>query len=293
MKRWLWVALLCAACGGVEEGTAIEGDETIESGTPHPLGLQAGLSDEAAAKAKLTYYGGPVLEQASAVAVLWGDAVDPEVASRIGDFYQAVTGSSYFGWLSEYDTPSQHVGKGSSGGVFTIAPSRKSGSISDKQIEKELAAQIKKGALPRPDANTVYLIHFPSGATISMGGAHSCQSGGFCGYHSAFRSGKSHVRYAVLPDMGAGSGCDTGCGSGTAFERMTSVASHELVEATTDPDVGLAKGLASPLAWYDSTNGEIGDICAGKNGKLHARGTAWTVQKEWSNKAGACVLSGR
>jgi hypothetical protein len=71
---------------------------------------------------------------------------------------------------------------------------------------------------------------------------------------------------------------------------VTSVASHELVEAVTDPDVGLAKALAAPLAWYDANNGEIGDICAGHEGKLHAGGAIWTVQKQWSNKAHACVL---
>ncbi len=123
-----------------------------------------------------------------------------------------------------------------------------------------------------------------------MGGSHSCEAGGFCGYHSSFRAGRAHVRYAVLPDMSAGSGCDTGCGGGAPFAAVTSVTSHELVEAVTDPDVGLAKGLAAPLAWYDANNGEIGDICAGHDGKLHAGGAVWTVQKQWSNKARACVL---
>ena len=126
-----------------------------------------------------------------------------------------------------------------------------------------------------------------------MGGSSSCQAGGFGGYHSSFRSGRAHVRYAVSPDMGAGSGCDTSCGGGSPLAAVTSVASHELVEAATDPEVGLAKGLAAPLAWYDSSHGEIGDVCAGHDGKLRAGGAVWTVQKQWSNKAGACVLAGR
>jgi len=42
---------------------------------------------------------------------------------------------------------------------------------------------------------------------------------------------------------------------------MDSVASHELVEATTDPAAGLATTFAPPLAWYDRAFGEIGDIC--------------------------------
>ncbi len=287
--RWMVAVVLCTmACGGVDELAEGAADETIESGSPHALLLHGG---EAQAKAaKLSYYGGPVVESAQVVAVLWGPSVDAQVAAHIGDFYQAVTGSSYFSWLGEYDTGKQHIGRGALSGVFAIAPAHKGRALTDAQIAKELAAQIRKGALPAAGANSVYLVHFPPGVRISMGGSHSCEAGGFCGYHSSFRAGRAHVRYAVLPDMSAGSGCDTGCGGGAPFAAVTSVTSHELVEAVTDPDVGLAKGLAAPLAWYDANNGEIGDICAGHDGKLHAGGAVWTVQKQWSNKARACVL---
>jgi hypothetical protein len=291
--RWVGAVALCAvACGGVEDVSGDAADETIESGVPHALPFARGESAAPAASPKLVYYGGPVLEKATVVAVLWGPSVDAEVAARIGDFYKAVVSSSYFSWLSEYDSARQHIGHGSLAGVFTIAPSKKGRALTDAQIEKELAAQIRKRALPAADANTIYLIHFPPGVRITMGGSASCQAGGFCGYHSTFRSGARHLRYAVLPDMSAGSGCDIGCGGGAPFAAVTSVASHELVEATTDPDVGLAKRLAAPLAWYDRNNGEIGDICAGHDGTLRAGGSVWTVQKQWSNKAGACVLTG-
>jgi hypothetical protein len=93
--------------------------------------------------------------------------------------------------------------------------------------------------------------------------------------------------------MGEGSGCDTGCGGGGAVERVTSVASHELVEAVTDPEVGLASGLKAPLAWYDEAGGEIGDLCNGKTGRLKSKRASYLVQKEWSNAARACVLAGK
>ena len=289
--RWMALVALCAtACGGVEEaGSAV--DDNLESGTPHALLLHG--AEKATPAAKLVDYGGPVVGSARVVAVLWGPSVAPEVAARIGDFYRAVVASPYFDWLKEYDTAKQKIGRGTLAGVFTIAPSHKGSSLTDAQIEKELAAQIRKGALPAADANTLYLIHFPPGVRVSMGGSSSCAAGGFCGYHSSFRAGRAGIRYAVLPDMSKGSGCDTGCGGGSPFAAVTSVASHELVEAVTDPEVGLARGLSAPLAWYDAANGEIGDICAGHDGKLHASGAVWTVQKQWSNKASACVLSGR
>ena len=288
--RRLWAMALCAAaCGGVEETN--EADEPIESVAPHvlPLGREAA----AGTAARLTYWGGPVVENAKVVAVLWGAAVDAQVAGKLGSFYAAFVGSSSFTWLSEYDTRTQHIGAGALAGVYTIAPSHKGKTLTDAQIQRELSAQIRKGAVPAADADTIYMLHFPPGVRIKMGSAASCESGGFCGFHGSFKSRTAHARYAVIPDMGPGSGCDKGCGGGAPLTAVTSVASHELVEAVTDPDVGLAKGLAAPLAWYDATHGEIADICVGHEGKLHAGGSTWTVQKQWSNAARACIVSGR
>jgi len=288
----------CAACGGVDELAPGEADESIESGSAHRLPLGA----QAKASGKLRYYGGPVLEHPKVVAVLWG-AVDAQVASGAGKFYQALLGSPAFSWLSEYDTnvnavnghpgTGQHIGRGSFDKTVRISPAARGTSLTDAQIERELAAQIKKRVLPAPDADMVLMVHFAPGIRIRLGTSRSCESGGFCGYHSAFRLRGKRLAYAVLPDMGDGSGCDTGCGGGSAFDRVTSVASHELTEATTDPEVGLAKGLDAPLAWYDQAGGEIGDLCAGKTGRIRAGGASYLVQQEWSNAAGGCVLSHR
>jgi hypothetical protein len=61
------------------------------------------------------------------------------------------------------------------------------------------------------------------------------------------------------------------------------------VEAMTDADVGIATTFAAPLAWYDQTNGEIGDICNGQQGSYTANGTTYTIQLEFSNSASNCV----
>ena len=70
-----------------------------------------------------------------------------------------------------------------------------------------------------------------------------------------------------------------------------SVSSHELVEAVTDPQVGIATSLSYPLGWYDATNGEIGDICNQQHGTINSGGQTFTVQLEWSNSEGACSTS--
>lgn len=297
MQRVAGVALLAlAACGGVAPQDEAS-DDLIEGGAAHALPLDAA----ARTSAELRYYGGPVLENARVVAVLWGEDVDPAVQQKIGDFYTALLASADYSWLSEYDTDiaavsgdpgtGQHIGKGSFAGAHVIKPHTRSTALTDAQIERELAAQIRAKKLPAPDADTLYMIHFPPGVSISMGGAGSCQSGGFCGYHNAFKRSRKRIAYAVLPDMSQGSGCDTGCGRGRdSFDLVSAVASHELVEAVTDPEVGLARNLAAPLAWYDEKAGEIGDICAGKTGRLRSGGQSFVVQKEWSNAAHACVL---
>jgi hypothetical protein len=135
------------------------------------------------------------------------------------------------------------------------------------------------------------MIYFPPGKTISQGGSNSCQAGGFCAYHGTTSSllGGHNVLYGVMPDMQAGSGCSTGCGTSTVFGNYTSVTSHELTEAMTDAFVGIATTFSAPLAWYDMTNGEIGDICNGQQGSYTANGTTYTIQLEFSNSASNCV----
>lgn len=266
----------------------------------------------APAGAHLTYFGGPIISNVQVVQVLYGSgSYNAQVAGTssptMGQFYGDITGanSGLMTLLQQYNTnisggTNQVFGNGTFGGLFQIVPAagNNGSTITDTQIQSELLAQITAGHLPAPvldaagNPNTLYMIFFPPGKTISQGGSNSCQAGGFCAYHgttSSLFSG-SHVLYGVMPDMQAGSGCSTGCGTSSVFGNYTSVTSHELVEALTDADVGIATTFAAPLAWYDMTNGEIGDICNGQQGSYVANGTTYTIQLEFSNSANNCVL---
>ena len=76
------------------------------------------------------------------------------------------------------------------------------------------------------------------------------------------------------------------------FNNQTSVASHELIESVTDPEVGLATVAGPPLAWYDNTNGEIGDICNAQQGTIVGSDSlTYVVQKQWSNALGGCTVA--
>jgi hypothetical protein len=66
-----------------------------------------------------------------------------------------------------------------------------------------------------------------------------------------------------------------------------------MIEAVTDAEVGLATVNGPPLAWYDSTNGEIGDICNGQQQAITGGdGHTYTVQQQFSNQQNNCVVSG-
>ena len=249
------------------------------------------LSPDAATAVHLNYYGGHVIPNVKVVSVFWGPNVNSTTTSQIGGFFSSVTNSPYFDWLSEYDTTisggtNQHIGRGNYYGAVTIAPSTSSTSIDDSQIQSEINSQISAGHLPAPDANTLYMTYFPHGTTITQGGSQSCVQ--FCAYHGTFTRSGSSVYYGVIPDLYAGSGCDTGCGSSTnLFNNVTSVTSHEMIEAVTDAEIGLATQIGPPIAWYDTNQGEIGDICNGEQGTV----AGYTVQKEWDNATSSCIVS--
>ena len=284
----------------------------IQHGVPWRNPAAGPVAFAAPAGAHLSYFGGPIISNVQVVQVLYGSgsynaqvagSTSPTMGQFFGDF--TGSGSGLVSLLTQYNTnisggTNQTFGFGSFGGLFQIVPSagNNGSTISDTQIQSELLAQINAGHLPAPqldaagNPNTLYMIYFPPGKTITQGGSSSCVGGGFCAYHgttSTLLSGHN-VLYGVMPDMQPGSGCATGCGTSTTFGNYTSVTSHELVEAMTDAFVGIATTFAPPLAWYDQTNGEIGDICNGQQGSYTANGTTYTVQLEFSNSANNCVL---
>lgn len=272
----------------------------------------AAVAPAAPAGAHLSYFGGPVISNVHVVQVLYGSgSYNAQVAGTtsptMGQFYGDLTGanSGYTSLLTQYNTPAsggtnQTIGNGTFDGLFQIVPSagNNGSTISDAQIQSELLAQITAGHLPAPvldgagNVNTLYMIFFPPGKTITQGGSNSCQAGGFCAYHgttSTLLNGKN-VLYGVMPDMQSGLCSTGGCGNAGVFGNYTSVTSHELTEAITDAYVGIATTFAPPLAWYDMVNGEIGDICNGQQGTYTANGTSYTIQLEFSNAANNCVL---
>ncbi|HTD24600.1 MAG TPA: Ig-like domain-containing protein [Terriglobales bacterium] len=251
----------------------------------------------------LNYYGGRVISNVQVAVVFWTANVNFTTHNQIKGFYSTINNSPYIDMLSEYNTvgltgfadgmpgSNQTIGRGTVIGPYTIAPSVTGTTVDDSQIISELQAQIAAHNLPDPvtdgsgNVNTLYMVYFPLGYTITLQGFLSCQQ--FCAYHGTYTNNNLSIPYGVMPDLSA-PGCRTGCGSGTTFQNLTSVSTHELAESITDTEVGLVGNtFVRPLAWVDPTgNGqEIGDLC----NHIHATLSGYTVQEEWSNAMNSCI----
>jgi len=235
-------------------------------------GLATAAPRAAPAAAQLTYRGGPLLSAVEVATVFWGaawsEATVQATAQSLNAFFQFVVASPYIDQLAEYGTPQHPIGRGRYVGTARVTDTAPPATVTDAAIQQVIQGALTRNALPAPAANTVYFAFLPPGVTVVAGSERSCQA--FCGYHD--RSG-SDFFYAVVPYPNC-AGC---LGSLPPLDALTSVCSHELAEAITDPVPG--------QGWYDEANGEIGDICAWQNKRLGA----YEVQLLWSNGAKGCV----
>ena len=239
----------------------------------------------------LTYYGGHVLSHVKVDVVVWnswsyGKTVSLTGARSISSFFTGITASKYLDWLSEYDTPTQHIKRGSLEGVYTVHPpsSANGTTVTGAQISVALRTLIDTGKLPKPSTNRIYAIFFRAGQTIATPDGNSADD--FCAYHDTMTYRSSTAYYAVVPYELRNAGCKA---AATSFDSVTTVVSHELVEGITDPGVGLNR-----LAWYDRENGEAADICAGASSAapvIGSDGVRYMVQRIWSNRAAACIVT--
>ncbi|MGH9513249.1 MAG: hypothetical protein ACRD2U_14040 [Terriglobales bacterium] len=233
------------------------------------------VMDRAAVAAKagrLVYNNGPLLSDVQVFTIFWGTGWQQGTArgviTEVNGFFDFILTSSLIDQLAEYSVAQFKIGHGERIGTMTLTSPDVASSVDDSAIQQMIQQQISAGTLPESNANLVYFVFLPSGVTVTQGGSASCQA--FCGYHDATAS---QVFYAVMPFPDC-----SGCSSTLAtFDALSVTVSHELCEAITDPIPG--------QGWYDNANGEIGDICAWQTRKIGQ----YTVQKEWSNKAGSCV----
>ena len=222
---------------------------------------------ESRALLSMTYHGGALLSAVEAQSVYLGSDWQTTAAlqtqiGQLNQFASTIVQSAYMDMLTN---AGYNVGRGSAtaGVVDNIGLTKGTSTpLTDAQIQADVQSMITGGQLQAPDANRLYMVYVEPGVVISMGGVSSATA--FLGYHGAFGGHTSggqaiDIHYAVISYPGAPNFTSASQGFSSDLADLTAVASHELAEACTDPNVNYKAG-----GWYDNSTGdEIGDPAEG------------------------------
>ncbi len=289
---FLGIVIACA-CGGSsaatdagngDSGTPVEAS-TDDGGTAQPMTYPAPHT----AMPLVNYNGGPVLVNPKIVTVTWASD-DATLVSRVQQFDDIITTTAWWTAVSseycEQPGNSPCIGQGSNGGhvvisdppdaTYTDSAGGGPSSLKDFITAHVLGTDAGAGDFPAPDANTLYVIYFPAGVTINLDGDPSCNN--YLAYHDTIslpdaNNNSIGVPYAAIPRCG------------TKESTTTDSASHEIIEASTDPQIGLGSLTYYMLnqTWASGGGGEVGDLCTGKT----TTESSFIVQRGWSNKSAA------
>jgi hypothetical protein len=263
--------LILAACGGKSghgPGPDTAGPEPDAS---TPLDAPSGFTEAPHPNQPIVKnMGGTVLAAPKIVPVFFQG--DGAAQTTLEQFLQALQGSSYWTTISsEYGV----------GGV-TIAPSviaTETPPTTDAALSQVVASHAGgTGGWPANDANTIYAVFLPGGVTLSTGFGTSCVD--FGGYHSETQGG---VVYALMPR------CTSVTFPGLAY--VTIAASHEFLEASTDPHPYTNPAYASvddeDAIWGLVPGAELGDMCESAHSVYQQLLGPFWVQRTWSNASAA------
>jgi hypothetical protein len=188
----------------------------------------------------------------------WGQAAHTAEATSYNSTWTTLANSpAFFNRISEYG-----VGLGSAGSRLDIS-SGATGTVAETTFQSSLRTAIVNAGIT-PTSNDIFTIFLPSG-TMSANDI----AWGAAGHHDHFSAtiGAStyDIVYAIIEYS-------------TDRNYTNPVVSHELMEASTDPDLN---------AWFDNNagNAENGDLCRGIYNRI---GGVW-VETIWSQVACRCV----
>lgn len=280
-------SLTLSACSSASAPQDSSGEPGLGTGkTAGSSGSTAGSSVRPFPFPPVTYQGGSLIAAPAIVTVTFpGDSSAPSLAT----FATSVASSSYWDAVrAGYCGGGDCVGDGTAeAAVALTAPPDSSYTDSStggaSTLQTFLRGLVTAGAVPAPDANTLYALYLPAETSIAFDGMASCQD--FEGYHNSMTMGSQEVNYAVISECPA----PRMTPAITALENATVSASHEIVEAATDPEMNrysFALDLADPSTWgwADIQGVEIADLCLDpfRLGQDEATENGYTVQRVWS-----------
>src|SRR5262249_44125661 len=226
--------------------------------------------------------GAPTSYQSTHSYELSTEAVD------LNNFFNTIANSQYMDALSQYTGSNGAPGHGQFIGadlVPGLSPNPQLSpltSIQDSDVQTMLQNEMDAHHIPAPDANKLYVVFLPPGeaskADVGSGGGH----------HTSFSTTSgAKAYYAVIEHPLSGFTPEGAISTATRLQQFTEVASHELVEAITDPVVN--------TAWHGSIYGnEIGDITQSHPpaGGTMTLDYGYLVQRYWSEKDQTSVAPG-
>ena len=223
---------------------------------PSGKGFAAPPSGSTSSTSALLPHTGPVINTPTIYIIWYGNwnqtngTDTPAGQQIIRDWASNIGSSDYFRINATYSAKPVS-GTALYGGEHTYTGSITSTRLSDANILSIVSGSIGSGKLPY-NANGVYFVVTSSNVNERSG---FCTQ--YCGWHTAGTASAGHVRYSFV---GNAARCLSSCAiqstspnGNPGVDGSISVLSHELEEATTDPDVN---------AWYDSSGAENGDKCA-------------------------------
>jgi uncharacterized repeat protein (TIGR01451 family) len=257
---------------------------------------QAHLPNAPSPTANMTYHGGSVMRQFHAYAIYWdpNNNLPASFRTLVNRYFQDIGGTPFYNVNTQYSDGSGNIQNiADLGGTWldtgNAYPHAGSGAdpLTDGDIRAEVNRAITANSWPSGGLTNMYFVFTEQGIENCFN-ANSCTPGvpngkpAYCAYHTYFDSNKIYANMPFVNSWGGCSGFATSPNGSTANDAEVSTASHEQMEAVTDPQLN---------AWYDSDlSGENGDKCnqsygattlAGNN--LTGHGNPYILQLEWSN----------
>jgi hypothetical protein len=259
--------LILSACGGGAQPPLVDGGTPIDGGVP----ADGGAADGGPLHSPFPTFGrgtGPILNPITLVTIV---AANDTLADRLFAFGDAVLQSPWWRAVgAEY-------GLGPVASTFRVT-----GPAITQDIDRTVLAAYIAGAVadggPAPNGRTLYLLFLPDGVKLL--------NSAFTAAHFPYPSSRQTIGdgFAVVQRTPPP-------GGETQLDALTQIASHEIIEAATDPTwKSISFGDTPAVPWQDDIwkvyqipgPVEVGDLCEG----TRIRGAdGFLYQRSWSNLA--------
>lgn len=221
---------------------------------------------------RVGHRGGPFVRNPRIMTVTFsGD--DPNLVTRLEQFGDSITRTAWWrAAVDDYCVGTDCIGEGR--GAQARLDRKLAPSTSVGEVMKVLREAAEGRLLGSVDPSTLLIAYLPPGVELYEGSTKYCEPGPRA-LHRSFEVGGKPTPFAIVPRCGEES-------------EVTATASHEILEATTNPDPsrpGFAFAPGSAAAGFTSSGKEPVDPCGVLTMDEHrAFEGGFVLQRAWSNR---------